>query len=777
MINPRSLQRRMYQQTIFMKTAKSNSLVVLPTGLGKTVIGLLVGTYRLSANPKSKILFLAPTRPLVEQHLKTFRELVTFPAEDLVLLTGQVSPEVRARQWVSGQIFFATPQVVENDLIMNRINLSEFSLIIFDEAHRAVGNYAYVFIAEEYVRRSKQAQILALTASPGAEKEKIQEVCKNLHIAVVEIRTDTSPDVRPYIQTTEVEWRRVQLPPKFKEVKVHFERLFADQIRTIQETGVLEDVLGRKSITRSTYISRRQLLAVQKRIRLEMEKYASPPTRFFAGMAATATAVRISHALELLETQGLHSLEEYLQRLRHKAQHSGAAKSLKTLIQTPRFNAIISIIHELRELGLDHPKIPEVEAIVSEQIRLSRESRIIIFTQYRDSASLLVDKLEPLKYVVPVRFVGQAARDKDKGLSQKQQSEILEEFRDGLYNVLVATQVAEEGLDIPDCDLVIFYDSVPSGVRFIQRRGRTGRQSKGRVIILMAKGTRDEAYYWSAKRKEKAMKKLLRNGIVSDLGLKQEESDKNQLSLEVFDEDDKTDTTSSTTKQESNPMIIVDHRETASPVVRELVRLNAQVQTQVIPIGDYIVSERVVIERKEVTDFANSVIDGRLFKQCQELKNGYPLPIIILEGKLQEAKRAIRSDALRGALASVLINFQIPVLSSATAEETARLILALSKREQSQHKSTPRIRSGTQPVSDKEIQEYLVAGLPNVDHTLAKRLLTKFGTIKQLTNASVKDLTGIHGIGLKKAQRITDIFSVPYPDWKQEKNESSESEE
>jgi len=260
LIKAKALRRRRFQETIFLSAAQKNTLVVLPTGLGKTIIALLLAVYRLEKYPDSKILLLAPTRPLVEQHLTTFREFLTLNPNDLVLLTGAIPPRERYQQWTEGRIIFATPQVVENDLVNTRMNIKKISLIVFDEAHRAVGNYAYAFIAQEYLKRAQHPHILGLSASPGSDKVKIQEVCTNLGIQQTEIRSDRSPDVRPYIQKTDMEWRQVTLPPKFLNVKRHLDALFTSQIQVLWDAGVLDnDSYLSKAKRKKSFIPRRKL--------------------------------------------------------------------------------------------------------------------------------------------------------------------------------------------------------------------------------------------------------------------------------------------------------------------------------------------------------------------------------------------------------------------------------------------------------------------------------------------------------------------------------------
>ncbi|MHA1861774.1 MAG: DEAD/DEAH box helicase [Candidatus Ranarchaeia archaeon] len=770
LIRPNKLVQRRFQETIFMSATKKNTLVVIPTGLGKTIIGLLLTAFRLSELPSSQILILSPTRPLAEQHLNTFRELIMVSHDKLVLLTGTTPPRERYQKWRKGKIFFATPQVVENDLITGRLDMSNISLIIFDEAHRAVGNYSYAFVAQEYLKRAKHPHILGLTASPGSDKEKIEEVCKNLNIEHTEIRTDLSEDVRPYIQQTNIEWRHIILPPKFLGIKRHLDALYSRQIQVLRDTGVLDqNIMFQYKKKKRPFLSRRMLIELQGHIQSEISQYSEPHSRLFSAITATANAIRLSHALELLETQGLRSLADYLQRTVAKAKHTGAPKSLRKLTIEPRFISAYQATIELLKEGFEHPKIEEIISIIKEQLERQLESRVIVFTQYRDSAGLLVEKLKAIPHVVPVRFVGQANRDSDKGLSQKKQSEILEQFRDGLYNVLVATQVAEEGLDIASCDLVIFYDSVPSGVRFIQRRGRTGRQTRGRVVILIAKGTRDEAYYWSAIRKEKAMKAILRSGEFIKDQITGDDVSNRQLSLDKFTVKDEKVAAEVDSPHEIR--VIVDHRETGSEVVRELVRMRVKIDTQSLPAGDYVVSDRTVIERKGKEDFIKSIFDKRLFKQCISLKKTYSNPIILVEGDPLTSGHALKANAVRGAIASILIDFQIPVFTVKSPTDTANMIYAFARREQAAQQRIPRVRGEAAPLSLQEIQEYVVSGLPGVDRKLAERLLEHFSSIKAIFSSSTQELMQVKGIGKIKAERINEAINAPY---RKEENRSIE---
>src|SRR5262245_59787834 len=144
------IQPRRYQETIFAKAAMHNTLVVLPTGLGKTMIAVMLAIQRLQHYPNAKVVILAPTKPLSQQHETTFRRYIDFSEEKFVFFTGAISPQKRHEQWNNAQLIFATPQGIENDVLGGKIKLDDVCLLVIDEAHRAVGDYSYVYLAKKY---------------------------------------------------------------------------------------------------------------------------------------------------------------------------------------------------------------------------------------------------------------------------------------------------------------------------------------------------------------------------------------------------------------------------------------------------------------------------------------------------------------------------------------------------------------------------------------------------------------------------------------------------
>jgi len=238
---------RLYQERVFASCVSKNCLVVLPTGMGKTLVSIMLAVQRLKQYPQSKILFLSPTKPLVEQHHTTFKQFFDISEDKMHVFTGNIKPEVRAALWEEKQVIFSTPQGLENDILSSKISMKNVSLLVFDEAHRAVGDYAYVFLAKRFSQESRFPRILALTASPGSDLESITEVCKHLYIEHVEIRSDEDPDVKPYIQDVKLRWEEVDLPEKFLEIKKQLEQCYKSKLIEVQAFGYIERIDMRKT--------------------------------------------------------------------------------------------------------------------------------------------------------------------------------------------------------------------------------------------------------------------------------------------------------------------------------------------------------------------------------------------------------------------------------------------------------------------------------------------------------------------------------------------------
>jgi Fanconi anemia group M protein len=744
-IKPNALEFRKYQVNIAKSASNASTLVVLPTGLGKTVIALLLIAEHLSQKA-NKILFLAPTKPLVNQHAQFLKEFL-ISNEIVDSFTGEVSPEKRKDIWDKCKIIISTPQVIENDLISKRIDLKEVSIIIYDEVHRAVGNYSYVFISELYSKQNTQGLSLGITASPGNDISKILEVCKNLEITNIEIRTKYDLDVKPYVYDLKIEWKEVNLPLEFSQTLQLLRKALSERLKILKEIEVIES-------SSVSLINRSKLLEIQKKIQGELRSDPNPPKILYKAASVQNAALKIYHAIELMETQGVNALRNYFQRMGSDAVTKGGSKASRDLLKD---NNVLEAIAYAKSISIEHPKIPQIVKIVKNQIENKKDSNIIIFTHYRDTSIYVLEQLKNIKDVKPVRFIGQAGKKEDKGLTQKEQIEIIKKFKNREFNVLIATSVAEEGLDIPSTDLVVFFEPVPSEIRSIQRRGRTGRKMPGKVIILITKGTSDVGYYWSSRNKERNMRyelEILRSSLTKKFEdpksfYEKIENKNNQKSLDDYSKSEKV-------------KIIVDNRENRSNVARFLSSKDIDIDIQQLDVGDYVLSSRIGVERKKVDDFLSTLIDGNLFFQLKKLRDAYSRPVLILEGEGLLRKRNINHNAIFGSLVSTIVDFGIPIISTNSPKETADLLFVMANREQKQGNKAVAIRGEKWAMSTPEQQQFIIEGLPNVSAVLAKRLLQNFGSVKAIVNATEEDLCEIQGIGKNIAADIIKLLNSEY---------------
>ncbi len=209
--------------------------------------------------------------------------------------------------------------------------------------------------------------------------------------------------------------------------------------------------------------------------------------------------------------------------------------------------------------------------------------------------------------------------------------------------------------------------------------------------------------------------------------------------------------------------VIVDHRELKSAVSKELFELGIKLSATAMEAGDYQASERVGIERKTPEDFVTSLIDGRLFSQAKKLDETFQRPVMLIEGEGDiYSIRKVHENAIQGAISSLMIDYRIPIFRTSGARETARLIVAMAKREQIDLKKNIRIRGNKQTFSTKEWQEYIIASLPGVGLVLAKNLLKRFGSVEKVLTAGPEELVNVEKIGRKKAEWIRDVLEAKY---------------
>jgi Fanconi anemia group M protein len=519
---------RDYQKNIVTRCKNKNSLVVLPTGLGKTIIGILLIANRLKKYSKAKIIILSPTRPLVSQHKTSCEKFLDIDLDEITSFTGKIPPEKRIILFQNSKIIISTPQVIKNDLIRGRYDLRQVSLLIFDEAHKTKGNYAYNFISKEYIDTCTDPLILGLTASPGKNYERIQQICDNLYIENIIFKNYQDKDVKDYIYDIDTFIHLIDLPIKLRELSAVWYNLFEIYLSWFFKNNLLApnkpyysklDFLGiARDLTLSIRYEKAEGIEISEDEYLECLYYKAPKVIDIVKVnqldipsvySYCSSCISILHAKDLLETQDISLFKSFLDRIKYKSRND--VLSAKRIINSEHFNHINSIIENVEQGELTHPKLKKIISIIKEEINEFNNKKILIFTQYREMAELLKNKLnnEFAKDLKIEKFIGQVSKRDDNGYPQQLQIEILNRFREGEINILIATSVAEEGLDIPNVDSIIFFEPVPSEIRLIQRRGRTGRYAPGRCSILITEDTVDIPFHIVARRKEHSMNAVL----------------------------------------------------------------------------------------------------------------------------------------------------------------------------------------------------------------------------------------------------------------------------
>jgi Fanconi anemia group M protein len=489
MVREEAVEDREYQRRIVERALEANTLVVLPTALGKTVIAELVAAELLHRYPGCRILMMAPTKPLALQHRESILRHLKLEREEVATVTGEMPDRSVVWDDPRVRVITATPQTVWNDYRRGLVRLEEFALLVFDECHRSRSRYAYTRLAGEYVRKCPYPLILALTASPGSEEEKVVEVVRNLWIEQIVWTTEDDEEVARYIPGIKASWVRVALPEQYEAIRQVIKRMIESTLARLRIDGL--------SVPEE--VNRKVLVGLMNRLRAEIEAGAKGPNMHY--MALISAALSLYHALELIESQHVYSLRRYLEEIQ-----DSELRSHRMVAGMPEFRRLVMMANEC---NVDHTKVNALLTVLMAHFAEKKDDRVLVFANIRTTAEVLVERLKERGYRAAL-FVGKAEGKGGPRMTQEEQMRVLRAFREGACNVLVATSIGEEGLDIPECSLVVFYEPAVSGIRYIQRRGRTGRRLPGKVVILVAEGTVDEYYFREGYRRARKMERILK---------------------------------------------------------------------------------------------------------------------------------------------------------------------------------------------------------------------------------------------------------------------------
>ncbi|KAF2717418.1 P-loop containing nucleoside triphosphate hydrolase protein [Polychaeton citri CBS 116435] len=497
---------RDYQFNIVSRSLFHNTLVALPTGLGKTFIAatVMLNYYRWTVD--AQIVFMAPTKPLIAQQMEACFQTVGIPRRDTIVMTGETTPGARADEWSEKRMFFMTPQTVINDLKTGICDPKRIVCVVVDEAHKATGAYAYTEVIAFLRRFNPSFRVLALTATPGGKVESVQGVIDNLSIARVELRTEDSIDIRQYTHEKLTETELFDFSDEQSLIMEHLSKAIKPVLERLnqQNASWIRDPMHLTAY--GLQIARAKWQAS------EPGRRATMPVKGMVNGIITCLS-QIAHGIGLLKFHGINPFYNYaLEFQRNVENGQSKGKYPKQIIEHEGWVKMMGFIRGWIQNPdfIGHPKLEYLREVVLNHFLDAGEggqrpgatvspTRIMVFASYRDSTEDIVRVLkrnEPM--IRPHAFVGQQASKDSEGMNQKRQNEVIQEFKAGKYNTLVATSIGEEGLDIGDVDLIVCYDASASPIRMLQRIGRTGRKRVGRVCLLLMK-TKEVDDYAKAK--------------------------------------------------------------------------------------------------------------------------------------------------------------------------------------------------------------------------------------------------------------------------------------
>ncbi|XP_069691235.1 Fanconi anemia group M protein isoform X2 [Periplaneta americana] len=529
-IYPTNYPVRQYQYDIVRSALFKNTLVCLPTGLGKTFIAAVVMYNFYRWFPKGKVIFMAPTKPLVNQQISSCYKVMGIPIEDTAEMTGSMSPTERAMAWNEKRVFFLTPHVLSNDLTCGICPALSIKCVVVDEAHKALGNYSYCQVMRALLPFNKTFRVLALSATPGSDIKAVIQVVNNLLISHIELRNEESSDIIEFSHKRNMQTVIVPLGDYLSSVTEHFLRIADKHVSILYKKKLIFG--GMKDVSKYGVLKARDMFRQNPPSNILREQFGIIESAF-------AVLITLSHSFELLSMYGLRSFYKFLQDVLNESRSNAT-----THYQLKNDMELVELLDQLREkLGPDneedpepdhsmvvpasdqdsgsyiysHPKVEKLREIVVNHFTSFQKknivTRVMIFCQYREpvvEVCHILQKYHPL--IKPMTFVGQSTgAGKSKGFTQKQQLLVMKKFKEGGYNTLISTCVGEEGLDIGEVDLIVCFDAHNSPIRLVQRMGRTGRQREGRIVMLVTEG-REHAKFRASMNQNRSINKILLKG-------------------------------------------------------------------------------------------------------------------------------------------------------------------------------------------------------------------------------------------------------------------------
>jgi ERCC4-related helicase len=452
---------RQYQLEISKTAILHNTLVSLPTGLGKTLIAAVVMYNYHRWFPSGKVIFLAPTLPLVQQQIKACYDIMGIPTRATAILTGKTSQDKRLLLWQEKSVFFCTPQTVQKDLESSTCPAQEVVCVVLDEAHRAAGKYAYVNVINLLEHSGSKFRVLGLSATPGANIKAIQQVIDVLKINRIEARHES--ELAQYTHTRTSEIIIVPQVAASKGIEAAMNAIIDPLLNGLRQAGCFQRFGTNSSI--ACYNIMKESEAFKGRTNNDNTS-SSMSGYFFASQ-------KFVQIRDFLHKQGVGMVRTKINEMRTTRQMG----MLSNIVKSPEFARLWEEVTRAtcdpnayetnaRDRLVNNPKLGKLCEILKEHFEraraCSKSSRAIVFSQYRDSVSEIVTVLESYKPMIRSRhFVGQGKgstkqqqqqpnsnesqqqQQQVQGMNQAEQQTVVREFRNDVYNVLVVSKGCE----------------------------------------------------------------------------------------------------------------------------------------------------------------------------------------------------------------------------------------------------------------------------------------------------------------------------------------------
>ncbi|KAF9270443.1 P-loop containing nucleoside triphosphate hydrolase protein [Marasmius fiardii PR-910] len=502
-IYPLNQPKRDYQYNIVKNALFDNTIVALPTGMGKTFVAgvIMLNLYRWF--PEGKVVFVAPTKPLVAQQIEACHRTCGIPGSDAAELTGEIPKVMRNRLWKAKRVFYMTPQTLINDLTSENCDARDIILLVIASG----GDYAYNQVIRYMMAKNPHFRVLALTATPGSTSDAVQNIVDGLHISRIEIRDENSLDLRPYIHEKEVKQHIIKMSPDIVAVRDHLTKLMDELMSPLVKSNIIYSVNPQR--VHPFYFKGKS------------DALRGPQKWAFIPLLRLQSLARcMGYLIEGTISMCYSALQGFVSEATDESSKKG--KGQKSLIQMPHFKQTLEELEKQAKRGFsNHPKMDKMVDLIIQHFgkRMGEpgdqnaETRAMVFVTNRQVVDEIVAVLDSHRPLLRAsRFIGQGTDARgEKGQAQKEQLDVIKRFKANEFNVLVATSIGEEGLDIGEVDFIICYDAQKTPIRMLQRLGRTGRKRAGVVHVLLSEG-REEQNLEKAKTTYKEVQKSIVRG-------------------------------------------------------------------------------------------------------------------------------------------------------------------------------------------------------------------------------------------------------------------------